>query len=156
MKELASFEDIHDFKFTGVGVVSLKPYLTETNPKYHNSYYEKFTVVIKGPIIGDFVEKLKKAGYDNGYPNSITLVAAVKKGYQGEFPVRNMSLQKIDAKEIKKGSRVMFSCKCSIYKNSENCLKVQFNMKWLRKVEKVEESEEEREPELGEDDGPIF
>ncbi len=51
----------------------------------------------------------------------------------------------------------MFSCKCSIYRNSENCLKVQFNLKWLRKLEKVEEEREsETETELGEDDGPIF
>ncbi len=157
MKELSKFEDIEDFIFTGVGIVSLSPYLVETNPLYSNKFYDKFTVVVKGPIIGDFVNKLESVGYEHGYANSITLVATVKKGYKGEFPVRNMNVETIDTNEVEKGSRVMFSCKCSIYTNSENCLKVQFNLKWLRKLEKVEEEkDEERKLELGEDDGPIF
>jgi hypothetical protein len=153
---LSSFEDIQNYKYTGIGIVSLEPFLVKTNPKYHNKYYEKFTIVIKGPIIGDFVKKLQKVGYENGYANSITVVATVKKGFQGQFPVRDINRQKIETKEIQKGSRVMFSCKCSIYKSIENCLKVQFNLKWLRKLENVEEREEESDPELGEDDGPIF
>lgn len=153
MKEISCFEEIEGLTLTGVGIVFLDPYLIETNPKYRNKFYEKFTLVIRGPVIEDFVKKLGQVGYNNGFLNSITVVATVKAGFKGEFPVRDMNREIIETKEVKKGSRVMFSCKCTIYKNSENCLKVQFNLKWLRKLENVEE---EREAELGEDDGPVF
>ncbi len=54
-------------------------------------------------MIGDFVKKLQNVGYENGYANGITVVATVKKGYKGEFPVRDINRQKkLKQKKLRK------------------------------------------------------
>ena len=128
------------------------------NPHYKSEYYSYFTLVVKGKYIQNFNDMLADAGYKSPYGGkSITLVARVKIGHEGSFPVRNFKREDIECTKIKKGSRVFFGIRCSLYK-SEGEKKVQFNLKYVRYLEKYlgEEEEEEVENELGKDNGPVF
>jgi hypothetical protein len=103
---------------------------------------------------------LANAGYKSPYGGkSITLVARVKPAYEGNFPVRNLQMEDIESSKVTKGSRVLFRIRCSLYKTREGEKKVQFNLKYLRYLEKYlgeEEEEEEEQNELGTDNGPVF
>jgi hypothetical protein len=152
--QLDTFESIDKYSFTGVGYVLLTPFLKMTNPAFKSNAFEYFTIVLHGDEIMKFLKKLNKAGYASKYPNSLTAVARVKAEYSQMFPVRNMNMEIIDTEEIVKGSRVLFNIKCSTFKAKDNSKGVQFQLKWIRKLDSLEEEKEEEE--LGHDDGPVF
>jgi hypothetical protein len=152
-----SYEGIKGFTFQSVGYVVLDPYLKSTNPKYSSEFYENFTLVVKGSYVKKNIEILKRVGYKTNYANSITLVSRVKVGYEGEYPVRNLQREIIETSKIVKGSRVFFGCCCSLYETHEGEKRVQFNLKYVRYLEKyLGEEEEEEDNELGQDTGPEF
>ena len=46
-------------------------------------------------------------------------------------------MEDIESSKVTKGSRVLFGIRCSLYKTREGEKKVQFNLKYLRYLEKI-------------------
>jgi hypothetical protein len=131
--------------------------LEKTNEKYKSDYYEFFTLVVKGQYVKEIIDMLKKIGFKSKYPGSMTLVVRVKAGHVGCFPVRNLQQEIIETSNIIKGSRVLFGCYCSLYESSEGEKKVQFNLQYVRLLEKyLGEEDIYEEKVLGKDTGPTF
>ncbi len=57
------------------------------------------------------------AGYKIPYGGkSITVVARVKAGHEGGFPVRNLEMENIESTKVGKGSLALYGIRCSLYK----------------------------------------
>ncbi len=52
-------------------------------------------------------------------------------------------MEKIDSSDVVKGSRVLFCTRIGAYKNKEWGSGVQFELKWIRKLDSIEGKEKE-------------
>jgi hypothetical protein len=89
-----TFEEIEGKTFPIIGKVVAKPYLVKENPNFTKGLHKCFTLLIGGSQVSELLGELSAVGYTSKY-NNLSLIKRVRKDYNGEFTVRDISISKL-------------------------------------------------------------